>query len=576
MPPKLSQLGTWSLIAFIGVLILPNLVWIWVSPGPVPLLSGLIIQPALLLMTCALIGGRIWLFAVLLSPFALLVPAETNYIAAYGRPTDADVLASIFATNASETLEYFGPRFWAVACATLACLVVALLTAWLAKKADLRWTHRSRQWFLISAIALPVATWLTGFARSSGDFSARVQMGSALISDLGRPLAPGFPFGVITRATDFYSQWRAMYSSVEALKKFRFHAKREVSTTTRQVYVLALGESSRRDHWQLFGYARPTNPELSGVANLVPIPDMVTSRTVSTAAIPLVLTRKPMTEEGAWNEASILRAMQEAGFHTWWISNQKPLGKFDSPVSIYALEAEHIEFLNHSSSESAPSYDDVLVRPLLDVLEQESGDLFIVLHMMGSHLSYDLRYPSGFKLFRPTYSDPEDEVVAGERIRNSYDNSILYSDHVLARVIEALRDSGSIAALFFESDHGETLPTPTCSMSGHGIGSKYDFQVPSLFWHSDSYAKEFPDRVAAISANAARPVLSANTFESLIDAAGVEFPGHDPTWSLFSGEWKYHQRMVTTTSSATDFDKAEFATVCDVVMPPRIAPKREK
>jgi glucan phosphoethanolaminetransferase (alkaline phosphatase superfamily) len=332
--------------------------------------------------------------------------------------------------------------------------------------------------------------------------------------------------------------------------------------------VLVIGESSRRNRWQLFGYDRPTNPELSRTSNLVLLPRMLTSWPESVSAIPLILTRKPITSMSPdWKEASILRAMQEAGYSTWWISNQLPIGKYDSPVSSYAYEAQHVEWVNHASWTAPGSYDEDLIQPLRDALGDSDKDLFIVLHMMGSHGRYDYRYPPSFKRYVPVYSDHNSSEQAGIRLGNSYDNTILYTDHVLAQIISVLRDSNAITALWFLSDHGETLPTTTCDRAGHGVGSRYDFQVPALFWYSDAYAMQFPQRIANLKANAGKRTLSADTFESLIDMTGVTFPGHDETWSLFSPRWHYRPRIVNPIWQ-TDYDKAVFGKHCDIVLPP--------
>jgi glucan phosphoethanolaminetransferase (alkaline phosphatase superfamily) len=353
---------------------------------------------------------------------------------------------------------------------------------------------------------------------------------------------------------------------ISTLDHFRFHASRTAAIGRRQVYVLVIGEASRRDHWQLFGYPRATNPELMRTANLVPIPDFDSSWPESNDAIPMIVTRKPVTVTSlSWKEASILRAMQEAGFETWWISNQMEIGKFDSAVAAYAFEAQHVRYLNHASWSAPGSYDEDLLKPLRKALSS-NRDQFIVLHMMGSHLDYDFRYPNAYKHFRPTEKEPADDIAHGEHVLNSYDNTILYSDHVLASIIGILSDSAAVSALWYESDHGETLPTPTCPFEGHGLGSRYEFQIPALLWYSDAYASTFPARLASLRANANKPSMSANTFESLIDMAGVTFPGHDPTWSLFSPKWQYRPRIVNGEWKA-DIDHAKLGTGCDLVLP---------
>jgi glucan phosphoethanolaminetransferase (alkaline phosphatase superfamily) len=185
--------------------------------------------------------------------------------------------------------------------------------------------------------------------------------------------------------------------------------------------------------------------------------------------------------------------------------------------------------------------------------------------MMGSHVKYDFRYPPAFERWKPTQLSPPGHGTSIERARNSYDNSILYTDHVLAQVIDVLESSDAVAALWFESDHGELIPTPTCDKEGHGVGTVPEYEIPALFWYSDAYQRYFPQRVAALRANAGKRTLSADTFESLIDMAGVDFPGHDETWSLFSTEWRYHTRWVAQTEHI-DFDTARIGKQCQRVL----------
>jgi glucan phosphoethanolaminetransferase (alkaline phosphatase superfamily) len=284
----------------------------------------------------------------------------------------------------------------------------------------------------------------------------------------------------------------------------------------------------------------------------------------------MILTRrKPaMAWDAPWHEASILRAMAEAGYETYWISNQQAIGEFDSPVSMYAYEAKHIKWLNHASWTAPGSYDGDLIQPLKDALHASDNDLFIVLHMMGSHVKYDYRYPKAFEHWKPTQASPPGQGTRIERVRNSYDNSILYTDHVLAKAIDVLKHSGAVTALWYESDHGELIPTPTCDKEGHGVGTVPEYEIPALFWYSNAYQRHFPQRVTTLKSHADKRTLSADTFESLIDMVGVTFPTHDESWSLFSPQWHYHTRWVAQTRHI-DFDTARIKPDdCERVLPP--------
>ena len=552
----------------IVLLMLPNLVWLAHDHTPATWIAALALPLGLLAVFFALLGRWPWLACLLLAPFALLAPLETYYISQYHHPTSAQIIATIVATNPLEMREYFGHLLVPLALALLASLGVALLAAWSACAARMRWRGRMRVAVLCAGVAmLPVAFGIR-LAQSHPASSGSTSVSGSLTA-LGDNLKQGYPFGVVPRIVEYRSEWDRMRAEAAQFRTFRFHAHRlGPPLHRRQVYMLVIGESSRRADWQLFGYDRPTNPELSKLHNLVPLTHFITTWPESIAAIPMILTRrKPdMAWDAPWHEASILRAMQEAGYETYWISNQQAIGEFDSPVSMYAYEAEHVEWLNHASWTAPGSYDGDLIQPLEDALHASDHDLFIVLHLMGSHVKYDYRYPPAFERWTPTQVSPPGEGSRIERARNSYDDSILYTDHVLAQVIGVLKSSGAVSALWYESDHGELIPTPTCDKEGHGVGTVPEYEISALFWYSDGYRAHFPQRVANLRAHAGKRTLSADTFESLVDMAGVTFPGHDEAWSLFSPDWRYHTRWVAQTRHI-DFDTARIGHECERVRP---------
>jgi len=569
-----------AIALLIALVMLPNLLWLAYDPSGSVWVAALVLPLAMLSIWFAALGRWLWIACLLLMPLALLAPLETYYVAQYHHPTSAQIIATIVATNPLEAREYFGRLLLPLVLVLLAGALVALVAAWASFRAGLRWRGYTRLGLLgagIVAMLVPLGVGVATSRHKSSANSAAEESASAPMRDYGYAIEDGYPFGVIPRIVAYRHEWHRMRGEAARFRAFRFHAHRTgAPLRQRQVYVLVIGESSRRANWQLFGYERPTNPELSKLKNLVPITHFISTWPESIAAIPMILTRrKPdMAWDAPWHEASILRAMQEAGYETYWISNQQAIGEFDSPVSMYAYEAEHVEWLNHASWTAPGSYDGDLIRPLKDALRASDKDIFIVLHMMGSHVKYDYRYPKTFEHWQPTQLSPPGEGSSIQRARNSYDNSILYTDHVLAEVIDALKASGAVTGLWFESDHGELIPTPTCDKEGHGVGTVPEYEIPALFWYSDSYEAHFPLRVESLRAHAGKRTLSADTFESLIDMAGVTFPTHDESWSLFSPKWRYHTRWVAQTRHV-DFDTARFDKTCERVLPgpQEVAPK---
>lgn len=597
-PPRNRRLAIALLLALLALIMLPNAVWLamgrelqhpWVEPVILPL--------SLLLALLAVLGGRLWIACLVLLPFAVLSPLESFYIATYRRPSFAEIIATLIASNPREMREYVGALIVPMVLSVLVAIALPAMAAWAARRARLRLPPSTRWTMAVIAVGMPLAIAVSAGIHGKGGITSRWEASSSKVNELGDEIQYGWPFGLIPRLVSYRREWDEMRANVSRLDGFRFGARTDATLPHRQIYVLVIGEASRRDHWSLFGYERPTNPELAKVANLVPITDLDSAWPESITAIPMILTRKPATITSFtwWKEASILRAMAEAGFTTYWISNQQAIGKYDSPVSTFAFEAQHQMFLNHASWSVPGAYDDVLLNALHDVLHDSNKNLFIVLHLMGNHQSYDYRYPDAFKHWRPTESDPwddegdasadassdasatasdasdddsaaDDEAETNQRITNSYDNSILFTDHILASIIGILRDNGAVTALWFESDHGESLPNATCKLEGHGHGTHFEYEIPALVWYSDSYLTAFPQRIAALRANANKRTMSESTFESLADMAGISFPTQDRSWSLFSPQWTYRPRIVNRPKQG-DIDTATISKECGVVHP---------
>lgn len=124
--------------------------------------------------------------------------------------------------------------------------------------------------------------------------------------------------------------------------------------------------------------------------------------------------------------------------------------------------------------------------------------------------------------FKPECIGPPYSCSAGDRV-NSYDNSIVYTDHVLAGVIALLRKQKAI--MFFTPDHGESLGE--YSIFGHGwpttLAPKAQMEVPMVVWASRSFRKLHPGQIARLTAAATgRPITHDNVFHTVLGCLGVE------------------------------------------------------
>jgi lipid A ethanolaminephosphotransferase len=163
-----------------------------------------------------------------------------------------------------------------------------------------------------------------------------------------------------------------------------------------------------------------------------------------------------------------------------------------------------------------------------------AGDILIVLHQMGSHgPAYFKRYPAEFRAFTPTCETNQLDSCTQEEISNTYDNTILYTDYFLSRVIDLLRanDGGFETALLYVSDHGESLGESGVYLHGlpYLIAPDAQIRVPLVAWFGRNY--DDVDR-AALRQLRDRPLSHDNIFHTMLGLFEAGSEVYDPKQDL--------------------------------------------
>lgn len=295
--------------------------------------------------------------------------------------------------------------------------------------------------------------------------------------------------------------------------------------------ILVIGESVRRDHMSLYGYARPTTPWLDRHRDeFIVFADMASSAQWTAAAFPALVTR-PVGPAGDERPASLVQTFREAGFTTAWFSNQEP-----SSLS----RSAHVS--GHSTDEQDFYFrKDASLLPPFEAFKRQAGPRqFVVLHMMGSHFPYDDRYTVDERVFRPTLTDRgvsgHPPLAEREAAVNSYDNTLIALDRFFERLIGSLRAEARPVLLMFTSDHGENLfdggrdifmharPEPTC----------HDLEVPLLVWTNAPFRAANAPMLEALRAHRDRRLGHRDIFPTQLQLAGIEWRGQDPRDSFAS------------------------------------------
>jgi heptose-I-phosphate ethanolaminephosphotransferase len=508
-----------------------------IAPNAIALVDSPSLQNALLLtgLSAAFVSAALALYhgtfarrLFHLSLFCILL--ELFYRIAYGGAVSSGVLLSIPETSDRETAELLGGHvFLTLGLSLVAFLTLcALVVAW---NSDIRFSLRR----CIQAGAVSVI--LVGAAIAVGGFQAA----------LGQ-VEGAFPFDIAQAFGAVAIGWADTRLQASRRADFQFPNVRltnaELRTSAAEIYVVVIGETSRRKNWSLFGYPRATTPRLDAIAKDLIVFDHVTSNATTTIlSVPLALTRATAaTPDVAQSEKSIVSLLKQAGFETFWISNQERPGIGSNPISQIALEADHVSFPDDiqagdwsvDDSNLLPRLDDALAR------HAKGRKAVIFLHMEGSHFAYRERYPPLFKRFPDGQSAPRTLTRRQTALVDEYDNSVAFTDDNLRKVIDRLAQCGCKAGLVFFSDHGERLFDNGSGDTefGHGFPtvSRQEIEIPFFLWLSNSYQEANAPLAARLRKNSSSAAELHNLFETITDLAGVEYDHRAAALSLFSDE----------------------------------------
>lgn len=285
---------------------------------------------------------------------------------------------------------------------------------------------------------------------------------------------------------------------------------------SRDVCVLFIGESVRRDRFSLYGYSRETNPYTSrdSVTALV----ANASATYTTAGVKAIL--EPF-ESGQLYEI-LPNYLQRAGADvTWRTSNWG-----EPPV--HTEKYYRIGDLREKYPEVDGRYDGILLSGLREeIMASDSAKVFVVIHAYTNHgPAYHTDYPAEFEVFTPVSSTVEMAKVSREELDNAYDNSIVYTDYLIHSVIDIVRSvPDRRGCVLFVSDHGESLGENNLYMHGvpMAMAPREQIEIPFVVWTSDPSlrVKDLPE------------VGQHHVFHSVLDFFHIESPVFDENFSIF-------------------------------------------
>ncbi len=300
--------------------------------------------------------------------------------------------------------------------------------------------------------------------------------------------------------------------------------------------VLAIGETVRSANFGLSGYARQTTPELARLDLLV-YPRVQACGTSTEVSLPCMFApigRRDYDEKRIRQEESLLHVLNRVGVEVLWIDNQSGCKGVCTGLAQTRIPGD----ADPAFCDGERCLDDILLPQLAAAVQASSGDLVVVLHMLGNHgPAYSRRYPTEFRKFVPTCESLELSDCSQAEIVNGYDNAILYTDHVLASIIRYLEtQSGRDTGLIYVSDHGESLGESGLYLHGlpYRIAPAVQREVPMLVWLSDGLERGSGLSHDCLQQGVTGDVSHDHLFHSVLGLFDIRSVVREPALDLYS------------------------------------------
>jgi lipid A ethanolaminephosphotransferase len=312
--------------------------------------------------------------------------------------------------------------------------------------------------------------------------------------------------------------------------------------------VLVVGETARAQNMAYNGYQRNTNPYTENLG-IIALQDVSSCGTATAHSLPCMfsnLTHNTYNRETADAQNNVLDVIKAAGVEVTWFDNDggdKAVGARINKIDISPSE-------NNPLCDGLSCYDEILVEKLNQKLQQDAlasttsskglANQLIALHTIGSHgPTYWQRYPADKASFTPACSRSDIENCSDQEIINVYDNTIAYTDFVLAqtiKVLEQYQDKYNVALVYL-SDHGESLGESGMYLHGtpYSIAPSQQTHVPWFMWLPQDYTQAKGVDRECIAEHAQTASYSHdNLFHSLLGLYGVNTSVRDAKLDITS------------------------------------------
>lgn len=484
----------------------------------------------------------VWLFSI------LLLGGEVFSLLCYQSPYSMTVLQLLLETNTREATEFLngygvlGQLALATAI-TFGMIAVGRLVVWLFGRLERKSPFISHLSFFILLLSASCQGY--SYYRLFQSYTAEVTMTIAENKYMPLRNSPFIRF--------LYGHALNVVSTKELKVLVKTVEKTEVDSCSFRspVIVLLIGESYNKYHSPLYNpKARQTTPNLCRLkeqGNLIVFDNALSPYNVTSKTFRHMFSTYYPGCGREWVDCTLFPAVfRKAGYRVWFITNQfagaennKDHHDHVGGTIFNQYKLRQMQF-THMNTE-ATRYDMELLSQLPPADTLAAQPSLLIFHMLGQHEDYSERYPEAYNHFTADSIQNDFGGERGRRVVAEYDNATLYNDAVVSTLLE--KYAGQDVVAIYLSDHGEEIYDwrNSCYRTNSDQMTpeiaRYQYEIPLLFYVSDTFKAEHPDLLAEIQAAQHKPFYATMLPFALFHLAGISHADYKPSLDILSPDF---------------------------------------
>lgn len=453
--------------------------------------------------------------------------AATYFMFTYGAVIDQNMMVNVFETNSQEATALITPQL--VLWLAVAGLVPSAVLAMIRIQPGKVWQTLLMRLMTILGSLLIIILVAAVFYK---DYASLFRNNKGIV----KMVTPANYVSAIAKYSK--ARWFAGDQTLIRLGEDAHKGPMVLAQQKKTVLVLVVGEASRAQNYSLNGYERETNPELKK-QNVINFPQASSCGTETAVSVPCMFSgmpRKQYDADLAHHQEGLMDVLAHAGVNLLWRDNDGGCKGACNRIPHTDMTQWKMDALCKNNS----CIDDANLWRLDSVLDGLKQDSVLVIHLMGSHgPAYFQRYPEQYRRFSPTCDTNEIQDCDHQRLINTYDNTILYTDSVVSKTIDMLkaRQSTMNTALIYLSDHGESLGENGLYLHGtpYMLAPEQQTHIPFMFWLSQDYRQNYRVNEQCLRDQAGKEAVSQdNLFATVLGMMNIQTSVYQPQRDLLT------------------------------------------